>query len=414
MVMKPSKITPRILSVLITGLIIAGLIMAVMPPCLAETASTESLSGDAGAASLVSASGSGDRIWSFEVNTSTFKPDEYIITVDAVDEVVTGTALFDVLEASVSDSGMTAGQQTREVSSQTATSGYYIRIDPVGNHHVGEIFTITGRTNLPEGADIQVQVYSSSFKPTQKSQSGEFSGATGTVKASSAGWWSSSSVSSDDQPPMINQQVALAPLTKDPGVVGADVKIIKTAKVTLEVENVTSTVELFQNLAIAQGGYLSSSTIEATEKRRSGTVVLRIPQARFGTAMSGVKSAGAVKHLSTTGEDVTEEYVDLVAQKESYEIQLAQYYVLMKKASKINDILAIQQQIDRIQTELNRLKGKIKYLESRIDLSTITITLQEPPEATPTPKTTPLPVILPIVSLGIIGGIRLLFRTKKQ
>ncbi|MDD1688276.1 MAG: PGF-CTERM sorting domain-containing protein, partial [Methanoregula sp.] len=30
--------------------------------------------------------------------------------------------------------------------------------------------------------EILVQVYSSSFKPTQKSQSGEFSGATGTVK----------------------------------------------------------------------------------------------------------------------------------------------------------------------------------------------------------------------------------------
>jgi PGF-CTERM protein len=57
-----------------------------------------------------------------------------------------------------------------------------ITIDPVGDRHVGDKFTITAQTNLAVDDEILVQVYSSSFKPTQKSQSGEFSGATGTVK----------------------------------------------------------------------------------------------------------------------------------------------------------------------------------------------------------------------------------------
>jgi len=57
-----------------------------------------------------------------------------------------------------------------------------IRIDPIGDKHVGDKFTITAATNLAVDDEILVQVYSSSFKPTQKSQSGEFSGATGTVK----------------------------------------------------------------------------------------------------------------------------------------------------------------------------------------------------------------------------------------
>ena len=57
-----------------------------------------------------------------------------------------------------------------------------IRIDPIGDKHVGDKFTITAQTNLAVDDEVLVQVYSSSFKPTQKSQSGEFSGATGTVK----------------------------------------------------------------------------------------------------------------------------------------------------------------------------------------------------------------------------------------
>jgi PGF-CTERM protein len=57
-----------------------------------------------------------------------------------------------------------------------------IRIDAVGDRHVGDKFTITAQTNLAVDDEVLFEVYSSSFKPTQKSQSGEFSGATGTVK----------------------------------------------------------------------------------------------------------------------------------------------------------------------------------------------------------------------------------------
>jgi len=56
-----------------------------------------------------------------------------------------------------------------------------ITVDPIGDRHVGDKFTVTGTTNLAVGDQILVQIYSSSFTPTQKTQSGAFSGATGTV-----------------------------------------------------------------------------------------------------------------------------------------------------------------------------------------------------------------------------------------
>jgi S-layer glycoprotein len=51
----------------------------------------------------------------------------------------------------------------------------------LGDKCVGDTFTISGTTNLAEGDEIQIDVVSSSFKPTEKTQSGEFSGASGTV-----------------------------------------------------------------------------------------------------------------------------------------------------------------------------------------------------------------------------------------
>lgn len=175
----------------------------------------------------------------------------------------------------------------------------------------------------------------------------------------------------------------LAPVPAQTSVPGApsgiDTKIIRTGTITIEVKDVTGSVDALKNLVTAKGGYLSSSSVsEGYNKRLSGTVVLRIPQAEFDNTLAGVKAIGIVKSVSTRGEDVTEEYFDIQAQKTSYQNQLAQYNEIMKKAVKVSDVIEIQQQVDRVQTELNRLEGRLKYLNSRVDMSTITVTLQEP------------------------------------
>ncbi|MFA5266431.1 MAG: DUF4349 domain-containing protein [Methanoregula sp.] len=158
-----------------------------------------------------------------------------------------------------------------------------------------------------------------------------------------------------------------------------ETRIIKTGYITIEVKDVTASVDALKNMVTAKGGYLSSSSIsEGYNKRLTGTVVLRIPQAEFDTTLAGVKAIGTVKSVSTRGEDVTEEYVDLEAQKTSYLNQLAQYNAIMKKAINVSDVIEIQQQIDRVQIKLNQLEGRMRYLNSRLDLSTITVTLQEP------------------------------------
>lgn len=156
-------------------------------------------------------------------------------------------------------------------------------------------------------------------------------------------------------------------------------KIIKTAYLTIEVKDVTGSVESLKTMAAAKGGYLSSTSVQKNYNNQlTGTVVIRVPQAEFENTLAGIKAIGTVKSASTQGEDVTEEYVDLQAQKTSYQNQLAQYNAIMKQSTKVEDIIRVQEQIDRVQTELNRLEGRLKYLNSRVDLSTITVNLQEP------------------------------------
>nr|WP_320161446.1 DUF4349 domain-containing protein [uncultured Methanoregula sp.] len=170
-----------------------------------------------------------------------------------------------------------------------------------------------------------------------------------------------------------------APTLAGSGSAGIETKIIRTAYLTLEVNDIPGTVETLKGIATAKGGYISSTSVQKNYNNRlTGTVVMRIPQAEFDTTLTGVKALGTVKSASTQGEDVTEEYVDIQAQRTSYQNQLAQYNAIMKQSTKVEDIIKVQEQIDRVQTELNRLDGRLKYLNSRIDYSTITVNLQEP------------------------------------
>jgi len=104
----------------------------------------------------------------------------------------TGTSIFQLTGAGSLQSPAGANALMQAINSQNiddtfASTSFIVSppsafINPVGNHVVGEQFTITGLTNLAAGDNLMVEITSSSFKPTYKTQSAEFSGAGGMVK----------------------------------------------------------------------------------------------------------------------------------------------------------------------------------------------------------------------------------------
>jgi len=155
-------------------------------------------------------------------------------------------------------------------------------------------------------------------------------------------------------------------------------KLIYTAQVNLEVPDVPASVDSLKALAAGKGGYFASSTFSTQyNDRRTATVVIRVPAKEFEGLLAVVKEIGTVTSATTNGEDVTADYVDLLAQKASYQNQIEQYNEIMKKSVKVEDIIAVQEQIDRVQTSLDRLEGRMRYLNNRVDLSTITVNLAE-------------------------------------
>jgi len=103
----------------------------------------------------------------------------------------TGTSIFQLTGSGSLQTPAGANALMNAIASQNrddtfATASFVVNpptafIDPVGDRVVGDKFMVSGSTNIAVGDTLMVEITSSSFKPTSKTQGAEFSGATGTV-----------------------------------------------------------------------------------------------------------------------------------------------------------------------------------------------------------------------------------------
>ena len=120
----------------------------------------------------------------------------------------------------------------------------------------------------------------------------------------------------------------------------------------------------------------------------TGTVTLTV---------TPIIDSGAVK---ISGQDVSEEYLDLEARLRTKKALEAQFLEIMKQARKVQDALDVQSQLADVRTEIERLEGRRRFLENQAALSTITTTLQMPQPiiAAHLPDASELPRIPPPVN----------------
>jgi len=157
-------------------------------------------------------------------------------------------------------------------------------------------------------------------------------------------------------------------------------QIVKTGEVTLEVDNVANALGRVRAMAVELGGYVGGA--QAGTLDQAATLTLRIPALRFDDALSRLHQIGTkVLVESTREEDVTAAVVDLQARLKNLQASEVQYRVLVAKATKIEDILAVQSRLDDVQGQIEQLTAQLKQLSAQADLSTLTVTLQ--PKAQP-------------------------------
>jgi Domain of unknown function (DUF4349) len=162
-------------------------------------------------------------------------------------------------------------------------------------------------------------------------------------------------------------------------------KVIQNADMTIETDAPTEGQRKITAIASKNGGFVvisESKQNEAASQAVASTVVnvvVRVPAQNFEPTIAEIRSVGGrILHEKSSGQDVTEEYIDLEARIRTKRALEAQFLEIMKQARKISDAMEVQTQLADVRTEIERLEGRRRFLENQSALSTINITLHTP------------------------------------
>ena len=165
-----------------------------------------------------------------------------------------------------------------------------------------------------------------------------------------------------------------APEQRDALTVGP--RVIKTADLSLEVPRKGFRASVQDSIDVAQdnGGFVLATEVSGDRKMR-GTVVLRIPAENFELALGALKGLGELKSETVSGQDVTEEFVDLEARLRNLEAQEVVLLRLMDRAQTVVATIKVQRELSGVQLEVERLRGRLRFLEDQTAFGTIRMDL---------------------------------------
>jgi hypothetical protein len=157
--------------------------------------------------------------------------------------------------------------------------------------------------------------------------------------------------------------------------------LVRTGRVALTVENVSTTERELTRVVRDAGGFVSSSRVRRDDREEgtvvTGQLVVRVPAENFSTAFARIERAGEVRASNTSTRDVSEQLVDIEARLENLRAQRERLRGLYAQANDTEALLAIQERLSEVQSRIERLEARRQSLRRQVALSTIVIDLAE-------------------------------------
>ena len=157
--------------------------------------------------------------------------------------------------------------------------------------------------------------------------------------------------------------------------------VIQNADLAIVVKDPKTRMAEIAKLATDMKGYVVSSNLYQSytnlgKEVPEASIVIRVPAERLDEALGKIKEGAVeVQNENRSGQDVTSVYVDLQAQLTAKEAAEKKLLEIMDTATKAEDVLAIYMQVQNVETEIEQLKGQIKYYEESAALSAISVRL---------------------------------------
>lgn len=152
-------------------------------------------------------------------------------------------------------------------------------------------------------------------------------------------------------------------------------RVVRSGSVSLVAPDggTSALLDAVQRAAVDAGGQVFSTSTQESAERPSGTVVVRVPAARFEALVLAVRGLATVVSASSTGRDVTAETADLEAQVRSLQAARERFLAILGRAGTVAEVLSVQQQVDDVTARIDSATAQARVLRDSSDFSTLTV-----------------------------------------
>jgi len=164
-------------------------------------------------------------------------------------------------------------------------------------------------------------------------------------------------------------------------------KIRKTANLNITVDDYKKARTEIEKIIKTSNSYIGNENEQNSTYSITNDMVIRVVNKDFeGMVNRLLGVATNVNSKNISAEDVTAQFVDIQSRLKSKKEIEKRYLDILNKASKVTDVLEIEQKLGEIREEIEAKEGELKYLGDQVDYSTINLTFHQDFEYTPADK----------------------------
>lgn len=157
-------------------------------------------------------------------------------------------------------------------------------------------------------------------------------------------------------------------------------KLIKTVILSMETQTFDTLKSQIEESVSSYGGYIESSNYDASHdggQYRYYYLCARIPADNLESFVGKAGELGTITNKSENVEDVTLDYVDKTAYKDSLKTEYERVTELLEKATDLDQILALESKLSELRYEINSYESQLRTYDNQIDYSTVNISISE-------------------------------------
>lgn len=149
-------------------------------------------------------------------------------------------------------------------------------------------------------------------------------------------------------------------------------KVVKSGAIELEVDSFESARAEIEQIVAEAAGFVEQST---TGDERV-TLQCRVPADQLEPLMDRISALGDLTSRSLTKTDVTDRYFDLETRLRNSTALRDRLRALLERADDVGDVVAVEKELTRVQTEVETLQAQFDRLKGQVSLSSLHVTLK--------------------------------------